>query len=159
MPRWLLHWEHCCSPSGPPGRRTTATIEYAENGDGVVATFTAEDPEGVTPIYWSLANATQVAAEADLADADNADAADFMIDDEDGTLKFNIAEANDGALPGSPDFENGQGSGTGNNTYKVVVVACDVELAGDPAAPAPILARRVSTRLRSWSRMWRRQVR
>ena len=81
-----------------------------------------------------IANATQVGAEADLADADNADAADFMIDDEDGTLKFNIDAAQDGSKPGSPDFENGQGSGTGNNTYKVVVVACDVALAGDPAA-------------------------
>ena len=49
-----------------------------------------------------------------------------MIDDEDGMLKFNIVVANDGSSPGSPDFENGQGTGTGNNTYKVVVAACDV---------------------------------
>ena len=36
---------------------------------------------------------------------------------------------------GSPDFENPQGAGSPlNNTYNVVVVACDVALAGDPAA-------------------------
>ena len=38
-----------------PGRAHAqmATIEFAENGDGVVATFTADDPEGAMPIYWS----------------------------------------------------------------------------------------------------------
>ena len=32
-------------------------IEYAENGKGPVASFTAEDPEGVTPIVWDIAEA------------------------------------------------------------------------------------------------------
>ena len=30
------------------------SFTYAENGDGPVATFTASDPEGVSPIVWSL---------------------------------------------------------------------------------------------------------
>ena len=30
---------------------------YAENGTGPVATFTASDPEGATPIIWSLTTA------------------------------------------------------------------------------------------------------
>ena len=38
---------------------------HAENGEDPVATFTAEDPEGVTPIHWSV-----------LADVDNFGAID-----------------------------------------------------------------------------------
>ena len=30
------------------------TVEYPENGTGSVATFTASDPEGASPIVWSL---------------------------------------------------------------------------------------------------------
>ena len=30
------------------------SFTYAENGTGPVATFAATDPEGVTPIVWSL---------------------------------------------------------------------------------------------------------
>ena len=45
-------------------------------------------------------------------------------------LKFSIAAENDGSSPGSPDFENPQGAGaTANNTYNVVVAACDVTAA------------------------------
>ena len=35
----------------------TRTVEYAENGTGPVATFTASDPEGASPIVWSLTTA------------------------------------------------------------------------------------------------------
>ena len=44
------------------------TISYAENGEGPVATFTAEDPEGVTPIKWSLATDAQITLNEDLED-------------------------------------------------------------------------------------------
>ena len=111
------------------------SVNYAENGKDAVATFTATDPEGVTPIFWSKATDAQVDNEADLVDADNFDAVDFMIDDEDGVLKFNITPADDGSSPGSPDFENGQGTGTGSNTYSVVVVACDVALDTNDVCP------------------------
>ena len=47
-------------PEGRPLQAQTATISYAENGEGPVATFTAEDPEGVTPIKWSLATDAQI---------------------------------------------------------------------------------------------------
>ena len=30
------------------------TYNYKENGTGPVATFTASDPEGATPVVWSL---------------------------------------------------------------------------------------------------------
>ena len=34
-------------------------INYAENGEGAVGTFTARDPEGGTSITWSLATGRQ----------------------------------------------------------------------------------------------------
>ena len=36
----------------------STAIEYAENGEAVVAAFTATDPEGATSITWSLATTT-----------------------------------------------------------------------------------------------------
>ena len=67
-----------------------AAIEYAENGDGPVATYTAVDPEG-TAVKWSLA---VLNAEGEpLVD----DAGDFSIDD--GVLTFKK----------SPDLEKASG--------------------------------------------------
>ena len=95
----------------------STTIMYAENGEDPVATFTATDPEGATPITWSLA--TDAAIEgvdaADIADGDD----HFMID-EDGELKFSSP----------PDFENPSGEGAASNTYKVVVLAADAATGG-----------------------------
>ena len=99
------------------------SVEYPENGKDPVATFTATDPEGVTPITWSLLDS---GTPGDIAADDYADVGDFTIDSEDGVLKFNIASADDGSSPGSPDFENPQGGSPATNTYKVVVAACDV---------------------------------
>ena len=115
--------------AGPLQAQDNGTIMYAENGDGPVATFTATDPEGATSITWSLATN---AADIEGVDADDvADEGDFMIDPKDGVLKFNIATAEDGSSPGSPDFENPQGAGTPpNNTYKVVVLATDAATDG-----------------------------
>ena len=75
-------------------------IMYPENGDEVVATFTATDPEE-KDIDW---------------DVSGTDAADFKITD--GVLEFKS----------SPDFETPNGGtantdGTGSNTYTVNVVA------------------------------------
>ncbi len=99
------------------------SVNFAENGTGNVATFTADDPEGSTSITWGIAPDEADPDDAGpLAATDAVDGADFMIDDEDGTLKFNIATGEGGP---APDFENGQGSGTGNNTYNLVVSASD----------------------------------
>ena len=100
------------------------SVNYAENGKDPVDTFTATDPEGVTPITWSLATTAQVGDAADLVETDNADAEHFMIDDKDGMLKFDIEAAEEGSSPGSPDFENAQDEGE-DNTYNVVVAASD----------------------------------
>ena len=70
--------------------------EYAENGTGPVATYTAADPEGKT-IVWSLAGD---------------DAADFSIAN--GVLTFNSP----------PDFEMAADTGA-NNVYSVTVQAGD----------------------------------
>ena len=81
-----------------PDLEGEAPEEYAENGMGAVATFTAADPEGES-IVWSLAGE---------------DGGEFTIVN--GVLRFKSA----------PDFENPQG-GTGNNsvTYEVTVQASD----------------------------------
>ena len=98
------------------------SVSFPENSKDPVATFTAVDPEGATPIRWSVLPTDAFADIAGVVEADAADADDFTIDDETGVLKFNIAEAQGGP---SPDFENEQDTGT-DNTYKVVVAACDV---------------------------------
>ena len=99
----------------PVGAQDSATINFAENGTGPVATFTATDPEGVTPITWPVPTNLSASDIDGIEDADDADNEDFMID-EDGMLKFDSP----------PDFENPGGAGdTPSNTYKVVVVASD----------------------------------
>ena len=72
------------------------TIDYAENGTGDVATFTAVDPEEAT-ITWSLAGADAAA-----------------LDITDGVLTFNE----------SPDYETPADADT-DNTYLVTVKASD----------------------------------
>ena len=71
--------------------------EYAENGTGAVATYTAEDPEGADITSWSLSG-------------DDAD--DFMI--EGGVLTFKK----------SPDYEMATDEDT-DNMYEVMVQATD----------------------------------
>ena len=95
------------------------TVNFAENGEDAVAMFTATDPEGATPITWSVADADDVNNVEGIDTADAADAEDFTIDPEDGMLKFSSP----------PDFENPSGENAASNTYKVVVAACDVSAA------------------------------
>ena len=79
-----------------PDLEGEAPEEYAENGKGTVARFTADDPEG-EPITWSVSGV---------------DSADFSI--ENGVLRFKSA----------PDYENPANSAT-NNIYVVTVQASD----------------------------------
>ena len=102
-----------------------STRNFAENGEGPVATFTGTDPEGATPITWLL---LATGEPGDITAADYADADDFDIS-KDGVLTFDIGGDNDtGDMSVSPDFENPGGEGAASNTYMVVVGACDVEL-------------------------------
>ena len=96
------------------------SVNYPENGEDAVATFTATDPEGVTPITWSVPTDLVAGNIDDIEDADDADNASFDID-KDGMLKFNSP----------PDYEastdgDGGGDADNDNTYHVVVVAADV---------------------------------
>ena len=86
-------------------------IEYAENGTGPVAVFTATDPENAGDITWSFATAD----EEGVALTDDRD--DFTIDE--GVLSFKE----------SPDFEDSTGGGpTGaSTTYTLTVVATDAD--------------------------------
>ena len=91
------------------------TVEYAENGEGAVATFTAEDPEGATPITWSLLRAERPRRPLIIPlvtdDADNADGVDDFDISKDGVLTFDIGgdtESPDNSV--SPDFENRPGA-------------------------------------------------
>lgn len=72
-------------------------MEYAENGTDSVATFTASDPEGVTPIGWELSG----------NDSDN-----FTITD--GVLSFSA----------SPNFESPTDQGL-DNVYNLSIGARD----------------------------------
>ena len=91
-----------------------AAIDYAENGRGSVAAFTATDPEG-RMIHWSLL-ATPGDAMVDGAQVEQEDIADFgdFSISAGGALTFNI----------SPDHESPADDG-GNNEYNIVVVASD----------------------------------
>ena len=77
-------------------------IEYAENGDTAVATYSATDPDGSEIVSWTL---------------DGDDAGDFKI--EDGVLNFKK----------SPDYETPKGGGQDatdtDNIYEVTVEATD----------------------------------
>ena len=99
---WLL------LPGGALRAQESGAIEYAENGTGSVAVFTATDPELAGAITWSLATGD------DAGDAE--DAEDFKIDKASGVLSFMK----------SPDYET-PGDADGNNQYTVMVVATDAD--------------------------------
>ena len=115
------------------------SFTYAENGTGPVANFAARDPEGVTPIVWSLltdhAGVQDLGIFTDIIINENGNAGNDGIDDaEDDVEAVDIAGFDDleisqsGVLTfaSSPDFEAPTG-GTANdsNTYQVVVQASD----------------------------------
>ena len=89
---------------------------YPENGDGVVATFTADDPEGES-VRWSVEPNEN--ASLDAADVANSDL-------------FEISKSGELTFMDEPDFENPQGGGTNgtSNTYQLVVAASDGTMTG-----------------------------
>ena len=87
------------------------TVSYAENGDGYVARFTASDPEGAMPVYWSITDSAD--PDANVVGDDIADRALFKID-QNGVLSF----------MDSPNYEAPADT---NNEYRVTVQASDGE--------------------------------
>ena len=113
------------------------TIEFVENGEGPVTTFTATDPEGETPVEWFIAADGATLPSGFTEATDNADEEDFDIDKKTGALTFDVGGDTDDAgagQPAAPDYENPGDTGT-DNTYNVVVAACDLELADVDACP------------------------
>ena len=99
---------------------------YAENGDGPVATFTASDPEGATPGFWSLTAEAGIGA---VEDTDTADR-DFFKIDQNGVLSFKT----------SPSYESPRttpyrvtvqfSDGSINEYFKAYINVTDVEETG-----------------------------
>ena len=112
-----------------PGSTHTISIDRAEDATGAVANFTARDPEGVTPIVWSLPEIDDVAGEQnidgaegdDIGDADIIDRGRFAISSA-GVLTFRQGQ--------SPSFE-GMSLGDNDNSYQVVVQASDGGMADE----------------------------
>ena len=119
------------------------TVEYLENSTDEVATFSASDPEGATPVTWSLVpevgldvdgegDISETGVGGDIALADAVDQGDFKIDSRTGVLEFK-------SPPDFEDADGGQAEGNdedaqGSNTYRVVVQATDGD-AGPPVGP------------------------
>ena len=98
------------------------TISYAEKGTDPVITLTATDPEGVTPIVWSILEDHEDnqdlpggATGENADDIDEADIADRAL--------FNISSAGVLTFKVSPSFEDM--SDSQDDTYQVVVQASD----------------------------------
>ena len=99
----------------------TEPCDYAENGTGDVATYSARDPEGLG-ISW---------------DVTGPDAADFNIVG--GVLRFNdppdYEDASDRAWDADGDDTiNPDNEGAGDNSYEIVVRATEVRPTGDTSA-------------------------
>ena len=89
-------------------------IEHPENDDGVVAVFTADDPE-MKSVTWSVETDASVST-----DIDNDDVADSAL--------FEINEAGELTFMSAPDYEAPAGGAADNsNTYMLVVEASDGE--------------------------------
>ena len=108
-------------PGGPlQAQDANGPIEYAENGTGAVATYTAVDPEGKSVTWSVLTNAddTQDIDGDDTDDVDDLDVANsglFKIGASSGVLTF----------MDSPDYEGPQGGTNNPNTYMLVVQVSD----------------------------------
>ena len=116
------------------------SFTYAEDSIGPVATFAAEDPEGVSPIVWSLL--TDAMGEQNLGIFTDSSPEDNVDDSQDDVVDADVIDHPDfeidqnGVLTFEPDYENptDRASGdaaAGDNVYHVVVKASD---GGDPTS-------------------------
>ena len=85
-------------------------VDYAENGTGSVASFTATDPEG-NDITWKLGGAKGV------------DNALFEIGEDTGVLTFKKSPNFEDAKDVDEDPDSAGGQGVGDNVYKVSIQA------------------------------------
>ena len=105
------------------------TVDYKENSTGPVARFTASDPEGATPGYWSK---TDVEVTDVVAAPDRADRALFKID-QSGVLSFEKPRSyEDNSDSGDKEYRVTVqvSDGTNNGYFKLTVSVTDVEETG-----------------------------
>ena len=103
-------------PGGPAwAQDANGPITFVEGGDGVVAVFTADDPESKS-VTWSVETDANVST--DLAPTDVEDSALFDIN-KSGELTFKSA----------PDYENPEDQDE-DNEYNLVVAASDGTMTG-----------------------------
>ena len=95
-------------------------IDYAENGDGPVATFTAGDPEGAIPIFWSLVQSEGFST----IDTDGDGPENIISDDVADENLFKIDQNGVLSFRDSPNYEDPEDAGD-NNEYRVTVQASD----------------------------------
>ena len=110
-------------------------VPYPENGEGPVATFTASDPEGVSPIVWSLLEDHMGDQDLGIFTDSDTDGADDSADDvgEDDVADFDDFDiSQDGVLTfkSKPNYEVPTSSITTGtlpvrNVYQIVVQASD----------------------------------
>ena len=101
-------------PGGLLQAQDSTTVEYIENSEDAVLSLSVSDPEGATPVTWSLVTAdVDPDGSGPLTAADTLDNDDFKIS-QSGVLEFRSP----------PDFDAPGDSDT-NNTYNVVVQASD----------------------------------
>ena len=110
------------------------SFTYAETDTRPVATFSATDPEDVTPIVWSLL--TNATGEQNLGIFTDTDGTPDGVDDSPDDVQpddiadsdeFTISQSGVLTFDSPPDFEMPGGGGTADNsnTYRVVVQASD----------------------------------
>ena len=120
-------------PGGLVQAQDSTTIEYTENSTDVVLTLSAGDPEGATPITWSLPTGEDGGGVC-IAITDDLDGTDgpLAIADAQDNCQFKISQSGVLEFKSPPSYESpAGGTGNGSNTYNVVVQATD----GDAGPP------------------------
>ena len=113
-------------PGGPvQAQATSDTYQYAEDRTDPVVTFTANDPEDVSPIVWSVLDSADNAAGTNGQDIDGDGGDDVVEDDIADRLLFSVNSNGALSFVSPPNFETPSGEGATPNTYKVVVQASD----------------------------------
>ena len=120
-------------PGNSVQAQQAGTVQYNENDDVPVITLTATDPEGASPIVWSLLTSETEIQDIDgdgIDDVDDTDVADHALFDTpvDGVLNFKEAPNYEGTGVDNEYHVVVQASdGTAMNWFKVTVMVMDVE--------------------------------
>ena len=118
----------------PKGTGTTMaenTVEYAENGTGLVLTLSVDDPEGATPITWSLPTGVDGTGNCEAITTDLDGTGPLAIADAQDNCVFKISQSGVLEFRSPPNYESATDVGA-NNSYNVVVQATDGDAGATP---------------------------